>query len=187
MQNEREADSRLLDPVAATEYCPGLRSNPFKVTNFASNVGYADPHLALQGFAEATREAGADIHTRRPATGLRTSPDQHRVTGVDTPERPLDGEYVVNAAGSWSGPIAEMVDANLPVAPKRRSIAIVDQETPIRETVGITIDLDRVSYFRSERESNALVCGKFYRDDPTHHPDRYVKGHGCRLGRRGLG
>lgn len=176
MQNERGADSRLLDPVAATEYCPGLRPDSFEVATYASNEGYADPHLALQGFAEAAREAGAEIHTRRPATGLRTSPNRQRVIGVDTPEGPLDADYVVNAAGPWSGPIAEMADVDLPVAPKRRSIAIVEPETPIRGTVGITIDLDRGSYFRSEREGNALVGGKFDGDDPTQDPDRYAKG-----------
>lgn len=56
MQREFGAKSELLTPAEATEHCPGLDPGPFVAATYNPNDGFADPNLAVQGYAEAARE-----------------------------------------------------------------------------------------------------------------------------------
>ncbi|WP_135826912.1 NAD(P)/FAD-dependent oxidoreductase [Halorussus ruber] len=176
MQNELGVPSELLDPEEATEYCPGLRADEFVGATYSPTDGFADPHLALQGFAEAAREAGAEIHTKTGVTEIHREGGE--VTGITAEGEREDADFVVNAAGPWARRVAEMADVDLPVAPKRRQMIVVDPETPVPEDVPLTIDLDTGSHFRPEREGKALVGGHFAGEtegdaDPDQNPDGF--------------
>jgi sarcosine oxidase subunit beta len=174
LQNDRGGESYLLAPEAATRYCPGLDPAPFRAATYSPLDGFADPHLAIQGFAEACREAGVDVRTHTPVTGVRR--ERGRVVGVETADGPVDADYVVNAAGPWAGDVAEMAGVDLPITPKRRSVAVVEPDSTLPTDVPLTIDLDTGSYFRPEREGTALVGGHFGGADPTQDPDDYDDG-----------
>ena len=184
MQNELGVPSELLSPDEATEHCPGLRADEFVAATYSPTDGFADPHLALQGFAEAARESGAEIRTK---TGVE---EIHReggrgtgdgaVTGLTADSDRHDYDFVVNAAGPWARRVARMADVDLPVAPKRRQMLVVEPETPVPEDVPLTIDLDTGSHFRPEREGAALVGGHFAGEedagaepDPDQNPDSF--------------
>jgi sarcosine oxidase subunit beta len=171
MQNERGGDSRLLDPEAATTYCPGLRTDQFVAATYSPLDGFADPYLALQGFADGARESGVDIRTKTPVTDIRI--EDGTVTGVETPSGAVEADYVVNAAGPWARQVAEMASLDVPVAPRRRQVAVVDPETPVEPDVPLTIDLDTGLYFRPEREGTAIAGGQFSEEDPDRDPDAY--------------
>ncbi|UPV76142.1 FAD-binding oxidoreductase [Halorussus limi] len=162
LQNDRGVPSVLLDPEEATEHCPGLRAEEFVAATYSPTDGFADPHLALQGFAEAARESGAEIRTRTAVTEIHR--DGEGVTGLTaagkTTER-RDADFVVNAAGPWARRVAATAGVEIPVAPKRRQILVADPETPVPEDVPLTVDLDTGSHFRPEREGKALVGGHF--------------------------
>ena len=162
MQNDRGVPSELLDPAEAREHCPELRAEEFVAATYSPTDGFADPHLALQGFAKAAREAGAEIRTKTAVT------DVHReggaVAGLTAGGERAGFDFVVNAAGPWARRVARMADLELPVAPKRRQMLVVDPETPVAEDVPLTIDLDTGSHFRPEREGAALVGGHFERE-----------------------
>ena len=199
MQNDRGVPSVLLDPDEATEHCPGLRADEFVAATYSPTDGFADPHLALQGFAAAAREAGAEILTKTGVTAIHrergTGTGDPAVTGVTAggersnasrtskdersesfgSER-RDVDFVVNAAGPWARRVAAMADVEIPVAPKRRQMVVVDPETPVPEDVPLTIDLDTGSHFRPEREGAALVGGHFTSGeaaDPEQDPDGF--------------
>jgi sarcosine oxidase subunit beta len=197
MQRELGVPAELLTPEEAREHCPELHAEEFVAATYSPTDGFADPHLALQGYAEAAREAGVEVRTKTAVTDVvRESPDatagsdadERRVVGVevesaggstagsgDDTER-LDCEFVVNAAGPWAGRIAAMAGLDLPLSPQRRQIAVVDPETPIPDAVPLTIDLDTGSYFRPEREGRALVGGFFGDEaDSVVDPDDYRK------------
>jgi sarcosine oxidase, subunit beta len=159
VQNERGVPSELLTPEEAQERCPGLRCEAFRAATYSSTDGFADPHLALQGFATGTRESGAEIRTGVEVTGVLREKDA--VVGVETTGGRIEADFVVNAAGPWARRIAGMVGIDLPVVPERRQIAVVEPETPVPESVPMTIDLDTGSYFRPERDGAALVGGHF--------------------------
>ncbi|WP_128477322.1 NAD(P)/FAD-dependent oxidoreductase [Halorussus pelagicus] len=164
MQNDLGVPSELLAPEEATDHCPGLRAEEFVAATYSPTDGFADPHLALQGFAEAARESGAEIRTRTAVTEIHREGEANdaEVTGltVKGSER-RDADFVVNAAGPWARRVAAMAGVEIPVAPERRQIAVVDPETPVPEDVPLTIDLDTGSHFRPEREGKALVGGHF--------------------------
>lgn len=192
MQNERGAESEYLDPGEARERCPGLRTGAFVGATYSPTDGFADPGLALRGFSQAAQEAGVDVRTKTPVTdvyreggderdengrgggrGEGAGRDGGRVVGVEAGGERIEADVVVNAAGAWSARVAELAGVDLPVSPRRRQVLVVDPETPVPESVPLTIDLDTGSYFRPEREGAALVGGHFSEADPEVDPDRY--------------
>ena len=179
MQNDLGVPSSFLTPERAAERCPELRTESFVGATYSPEDGFADPHLALQGFSTAAAGLGATIKTRTAVTDVdRSGRDADggvvRVTiEGETGRETLDADYVVNAAGAWAGRVAALTGLDLPVEPRRRQIAVVDPEIPVPETVPLTIDLDTGSYFRPERDGQALVGGQFSAADPAVDPDRY--------------
>ncbi|WP_327053708.1 NAD(P)/FAD-dependent oxidoreductase [Halomicrococcus gelatinilyticus] len=176
MQNDCGVPSELLSPAEARERCPELRAEEFVAATYSPTDGFADPHLALQGFAAGARDAGVEIVTGVTVTDV-LRPDRG-VAGVATTEGRLDADVVVNAAGPWAHEVAAMAGLTLPVAPRRRSVAVVDPEVPVPESVPLTIDLDSGAYFRPERDGAALVGGHFADHDPDADPDGFARSPG---------
>lgn len=171
MQNDLGAESEYLSPEEATEYCPELRTDQFVAATYNAADGYADPNLAVQGYAAKARETGVDVRTKTAVLDVLT--DGGTVTGVETEDGRLAADFVVNAAGAWSGTIADMAGVDLPIHPRRRQIAVVDPSRTLPEDVPLTIDLDTGSYFRPERRGTALVGGHFDERDPDVDTDAY--------------
>jgi sarcosine oxidase subunit beta len=185
MQRDLGAESEFVTPSEAAEICPGLQAGTFVGGTYNPDDGIADPNLAVQGYARAARGAGVEIHTKTAVTDVLR--DGGAVVGVECEDEAGGGDgggddsgtarreadVVVNAAGAWARRVAAMAGVDLPVAPRRRQVAVVDPSTPVAETVPLTIDLETGSYFRPEREGVALVGGHFGGDDPDADPDRY--------------
>lgn len=173
MQNDLGVDSEYLTPEDATEYCPSLRSERFVAATYNAMDGFADPNLAVQGYAQHAREIGVDIRTKTAVEDIHTNGDC--VTGVETENESINSDFVVNTAGAWATELAAMADVSLPIEPRRRQVVVVDPTEPLSKDVPLTIDLDTGSYFRPEREGTALVGGHFAaeeKDDPVN-PHRY--------------
>ena len=68
MQNDLGVDSEFLSPAAAVERCPGLDPDGFVGATYDGADGFADPNLAVQGYAASAREAGVDVRTGRPSS-----------------------------------------------------------------------------------------------------------------------
>lgn len=174
MQKEVGVPSEYLSPTAARKHCPGLDPEPFVGATYSPTDGFADPHLALQGYATAAREAGVEIRTHTAVTGVHAAGEA--VGGVTTDSGPVDADFVVNAAGPWARRVARMAGIDLPISPRRRQVAVVEPETPVPEDVPLTIDLDTGSHFRPERDGRALIGGHFAGTDPDQDPDQYDRG-----------
>lgn len=172
-QQKHGVPSEILDPDEAAEHCPGLRTEHFTKATFCPTDGWADPHLALQAYAEAAREAGAEIRTKTTVTDILRDGDV--VEGVRTEDEEIEADYVVNAAGAWAGELAELANEPMPIAPRRRQVSIVDPETSVPSSIPLMIDLDTGSYFRPEREGAAVVGGHFGPEDPDVDPGGYSK------------
>jgi sarcosine oxidase subunit beta len=180
MQNDRGVDSEYLAPETAATHCEGIDPGEFVGATYHDRDGFCDPHLALHAFSEAVHEVGehgdggVDVRTKTPVLDVHRKGD--RVVGVETPEATVEADVVVNAAGTWARQVAAMADVDLPVAPKRRQLAVVEPGRPVPEDDPLTIDLDTGSYFRPERDGNALVGGHFGEPDPDCDPDDYDEG-----------
>ena len=175
MQRELGVPVEFLENEQLRERYPDLRADAFYGGTYASCDGFADPYLALQGYAAAAREAGARIHTHTPVTDVlrEGTAEDAPVSGVIADGTHVDADVVVNAAGPWAGEIAAMADVNLPVSPRRRQALVVDPTTPVPEDAPLSIDLDVGVYFRPEREGTAIVGGEFGGEDPEQDPDSY--------------
>ncbi|MFW5939592.1 MAG: NAD(P)/FAD-dependent oxidoreductase [Halolamina sp.] len=177
LQHERGAQTELLEPEEATDHCAGVDPDVITAATYNPRDGFADPYLALQGYADAVRERGVDVRTGTAVTGVRV--DGRRVVGVDVSGdgAPSDGriaaDAVVNAAGPWADRIASMAGIDVPVEPQRRQALVVDPERAVPETDPLTIDLETGSHFRPERDGAAIVGG-YFAEQPEHaDPDRY--------------
>ncbi len=171
MQRNLGASSEYLDPDEAVEHCPGLRPELFVGATYNPDDGFADPNLAVQGYANAARERGVDIQTGVEVTDVLIEGGE--VTGVETDGDTHEAEYVVNAGGAAARRVGAMAGVDLPIFPRRRQIAVVQPSRPVPEDDPLTIDLDRGSYFRPERDGDALVGGHFAESDPDEDPDHY--------------
>jgi sarcosine oxidase subunit beta len=171
LQRDLGVPAELLDADELGEYCAGLHADEFVAGTFCARDGFADPYLAMQGFAGAARGSGATIETKTPVTEIHR--EGERVVGVETPAGRHGADRVVNAAGPWAGRVAAMAGVDVPVSPRRRQVLVVDPERPVPEDDPLTIDLDTGLYFRPEREGAALVGGHFDADDPDADPDGY--------------
>jgi sarcosine oxidase subunit beta len=171
MQRDKGVPTETLSPTDLGARWPALHTERYLVGTYSATDGFADPHLAVQGFSAAAREAGVDIRTKTAVTDLPRK--EGRVVGVETGAERIEADYVVNAAGPWARRVAAMVDLEIPVAPRRRQVAVVDPETPVPEDVPLTADIASGSYFRPEREGRALVGGHFADSDPDADPDHF--------------
>ena len=172
-QNRLGVDSEFLTPAEAEDRCPELRSEEFRGATYRAADGFADPHLALQGFSAAATESGAAIRTGVAVTDVLQAGAGDRVTGVRTDEGTIESDYVVNAAGAWASRIGEMAGLDLSIVPRRRQLMVADPEIPVDSSIPFTIDHDRGVHFRPERDGGAVVGGHFADADPAMDPDEY--------------
>ncbi len=170
-QREMGVPSRIVDREAAREHCPALHSERFTAASYSPTDGFADPHLALQGYSEAAVEAGVDIRTKTAVTGIHKR--DGAVHGVTAAGDRLEADFIVNAAGPWAAQVAELAGVSIPVSPRRRQVLVVDPTRRVRESIPLTIDLDSGAYFRPERDGTALVGGHFAAADPPADPDAF--------------
>ncbi|AUX07898.1 sarcosine oxidase, subunit beta [Halalkaliarchaeum desulfuricum] len=170
-QNDLGVPSDYLSPSEAIEHCPGLYADRYVGAAYSPTDGFADPHLALQGFLRGAGEAGAEIHTGVEVTDLQVR--DGRVERIETEDGVSEVDFVVNAAGPWAGEIAEMVGLDLPVSPRRRQLLLAEPEPPLPPDAPMTVDVDESVHFRPESDGAAIVGGRNADGDPEHDPDRY--------------
>jgi len=174
MQNEYGVESRLVSAGEAAELCPGLRADEFVAGTYCPDDSFADPHLALQGYARAAREEGVEIRTNTPVAGLDPREPGVSVELAGGSEDSVEVDYAVNAAGAWAPRLAETVGYDLPIVPHRRQTAVIEPERPVPESDPLVIDADTTAHFRPERDGRALVGGHFAETDPVvTDPDRF--------------
>ncbi|KTG11625.1 FAD-dependent oxidoreductase [Haloprofundus marisrubri] len=175
MQRACGGESELLSPEELRKRWPHVRSEQFVAATYSPLDGFADPYLALQGYATAARETGVDVRTKTPVEEIDRigSDGESPRFRVETPSETLEADFVVNAAGAWAARVGAMVDLDLPISPRRRQVTVVEPESTLAESEPLTIDLDTGSYFRPERDGQALVGGQFDEKDSDVDPDRF--------------
>ncbi|MFB6305207.1 MAG: NAD(P)/FAD-dependent oxidoreductase [Haloferacaceae archaeon] len=151
--------SRYVAPEEIVEYCAGIRTEQYVGATYCPTDGYADPELALQGFALAAAREGAAVRLGRRVTDVLTDGD--RATGVETDRGRIAADYVVNAAGAWAPTVAAMAGVDLDVRASRRQLAVVAPATPLDPSAPFVTDLDTGSYFRPEDDRLSYVGGHF--------------------------
>lgn len=125
-QRANRVTVELLDRAAIATRYPWMKTDDLAVACLSPHDGWLDPNTALQGFRKKAQSLGAQYVTDR-VVGLTLSGSQ--VTGVQLGGGgTLSADYVVNAAGCWSGAVSKLVAMDLPVNPMRRFEHFVEIE-----------------------------------------------------------
>ena len=114
-------DVRLLDQEQLMEKEPCL-SRELLGASYSSLDAQVNPINLTLGFGLAANKLQVTILNHTKVLDILTT--GNRVTGVATTGGKLDADIVVNAGGSMAGKIAEMVDMQIPVQPRRGQIVV---------------------------------------------------------------
>jgi glycine/D-amino acid oxidase-like deaminating enzyme len=154
LQTRLGADIRLLEPRALTERFPWLNIEDLAAGALGeSGEGWFDGYGLVQALRKKAQALGARYVADDVTALVR---DGRRVTQVMTASGasyPCD--TVVNAAGAWSRRVAALLDIELPVYARRRSIFNVSSPARL-ERCPLLIDPSGV-YFRPEGQT--YICG----------------------------
>jgi sarcosine oxidase subunit beta len=157
MQQRLGARVELLDRTGVDDLVPGLAIDDLVGATFGPDDGIADPSGLTNGYATAARRAGARIQTGVQVTGITTSADGSRVTGVRTADGAVEAPIVVLAAGVWGPTLVTTCGVVLPVDPYPRQLVVTGPfpGRPDRRT--LVIDTSSMLFFH--REGDGVVMG----------------------------
>jgi sarcosine oxidase, subunit beta len=147
LQQQLGAPVEVLDVAAAQRRTP-FDPDGIAGATFGPADGFIDPHSATMAYLGMARAQGAELWLGAPLLAAAPHGAGWR---VETPRGAIRCDHLVNAAGAWSGVVAERGGLALPVAPSRRMV-FATAPLPGRGTLPLTMDLASGFYLRGEGE-----------------------------------
>jgi sarcosine oxidase subunit beta len=132
-------DVRLISATEIRDMFPQLRSDDIVGGSFCSTDGFVDPYSAMIGFMTWAADHGAKLWKNTQVTGVDR--DTKGIAGVQTGRGPVSARKVVNAAGAWAKPLAEMAGVDLPVEPLRRMLVPTEPFDQFPHSAPMIIDM----------------------------------------------
>lgn len=128
LENSMGVKTELVGPADIREICPGL-SEHLAGADYHSEEGFANPLVTVPAFARAALKSGARIRLHCPVNAIDPRPGgRFRLhTGTGT----VDAGRVVDAAGAWSGEVAEMVGLRLPLTARVLHVNVTEPRPPL--------------------------------------------------------
>ncbi|MGK0149643.1 NAD(P)/FAD-dependent oxidoreductase [Pseudomonas putida] len=157
-QQEHGCVVELLDPQGLKKYFPSINSDDLGVGAYTPHDGWCDPNGLLWGYRRKAAELGA-VYIKDKFVDASVEGGIARAITLESGTR-IQADSFINAAGAWSGLVAERFGMKLPIVPMRRFEHYFTPATPM-ERLPYVKDLSRLA-FRSEGEgfSGGLVNGK---------------------------
>ena len=141
-------DVRLISATEIRDMFPQLRSDDIVGGSFCSTDGFVDPYSAMIGFMTWAADHGAKLWKNTQVTGV--DHDARGIDGVQTGRGPVSARKVVNAAGAWAKPLAEMAGVDLSVEPLRRMLVPTEPFDQFPHSAPMIIDMSNGFHFRPE-------------------------------------
>jgi sarcosine oxidase subunit beta len=113
-----------LDRNALLDVIPDLNPNDLIGGTYSPDDGNASPLLTIHAFYRHAQRLGARFHFNETVTGIIVEGD--RVRAVKTNKGEYGADVVINAAGAWARPVAEMVGQEVQVRPDSHEAAITE-------------------------------------------------------------
>jgi sarcosine oxidase subunit beta len=145
----------IVDAAEVRRLLPGIEIGDDQVAAFEPHSGFADPTSSTTSLMGSAIDRGARLVQRCAVTDVRVEGD--RVVGVTTTRGEFDAPIVVNAAGAWSGRVAEMAGLEVPIGVWRHDVAYVQRPPDVGRHIGF-IDFANLFYSRPEGEFLTLVA-----------------------------
>ncbi len=168
MQKGLGIKTSMLEPEELAKRMPWLNIDGVAGAAFEPDGGYADPEIATNAFVSAFCEKGGELRTKTSARALLRADD--RVTGVVLDNGNVMTDWVVNAAGPWSAPLAQSAGLEMQMRTVREQDTVWEAKSsrPLPEhSVSNAVD---AIYIRPLGDRRYIVgCGfpkKYFDVDP---------------------
>jgi FAD-dependent oxidoreductase domain-containing protein 1 len=151
----------LMSPFELKQKYPSMNVSDLGAGAYTPHDGWCDPNGLLWGFRRKAVELGA-VYLKDRVVGAEVDAVKAKSVTLERDQK-LVAEEFVNAAGAWSGVVAEKFGMTLPVTPMRRFEHYFTAATPM-EFLPYVKDVARLA-FRSEGKgfSGGLVDGSVQR------------------------
>jgi FAD-dependent oxidoreductase domain-containing protein 1 len=136
----------LLSPAELKQRFPSINVSDLGGGAHSSQDGWCDPNGLLWGFRRKAVHLGVDYLKDR-VVDAEVTPTAVRSLRLESGAR-VSAAAVVNAAGAWSGDVAQLFGMRLPIAPLRRFEHYFTPGSPV-ERLPYVKDVQRLA-FRSE-------------------------------------
>lgn len=113
-----------LDKDALLEVIPDLNPHGLIGGTHSPDDGNASPLLTIHALYRHAERLGAEFHFDEAVTGIVV--EGGRVRGIKTDKGEYGADVVINAAGAWARPVAQMVGLDVPVRPDSHEAAITE-------------------------------------------------------------
>jgi len=138
IQNRLGAETKLLSQAELATAFPWLETADLAAGAYGGETeGWLDPHALLMAYRARARADGVEfVHDE--VVAVRKS--GNRLDSIELKQAGrFNADIVVNAAGPWSGDVAEMFGCPLPVEPRKRMTFVFDCRSPL-PPLPLTID-----------------------------------------------
>lgn len=147
---------------------PNLKKQNYSSLLYSPTAALASPEKMVKALHESLDKSDANIRLGVEVRDVDNSGDGVDVVTDRTGRKEFD--YVINACGSWSQNIANMVGSDLPIRNSPRRLSVLDLE--IEKESPLTVDIDTGVYVLPSESGDAMVGGhltdSFHDINPNH-------------------
>lgn len=144
-------DVRWLDAAEAAATVGTLSRDGHRGGSFRAGDGHIDPPRNVRAYALAMQAAGIELRERTPFTGLRTTADGSRVTGVETAGGTIETERLLLTGGPSLRSVGMLAGLRIPVGAARHTVAVLEpHEAFAVDRMPMVFDLGAGLYWRLE-------------------------------------
>jgi sarcosine oxidase subunit beta len=169
MQRRLGVEADLLDKKAALERHPWLDLDGIDAIGFEGEAGFADPYLVTTAFIRAARRLGATVRTQTPVTGFLRQGS--RVTGVQTPQGPIEAGVVLSAVNVWSRMVAGWANLDVPCDITAHHVFTLAADKPYTSNLPVLKDLASSARLYMRPTGGNLLVGGGHEGDTVIDPD----------------
>ena len=144
-------DVRWLDAAEAAATVGTLSPDGHRGGSYRDGDGHIDPPRNVRAYSLAMQGAGVELRERTAFTGLRTSDDGARVTGVETTGGVIETERVLLTGGPSLRSVGSLAGLRIPAGAARHTVAVLEpHEAFAVERMPMVFDLGAGLYWRLE-------------------------------------
>ncbi len=147
----------------AREMWPPMRTDDLVAVYYQPNDGHSSPVDTARALAKGAQMGGARIFEGVKVTGITLK--NNAVYEVNTDQRKIACEYVVNCGGMWGREIGKMVGVSVPLHAAEHMHITTTAIEGVYPEMPVLRDMDGYIYFKQEGEG--LLMGGF---EPTAKP-----------------
>lgn len=162
MQRSLGLEVDMVDPDEARKIVPFLNTELIKKATWCPKDGHINPFLLTQGYANAAKRLGVQIHLWTNVVGIMKKSNIFFVMteSGNTYQTPL----LFNCAGGFSRTVGQMLNVEIPVDPYRHEILVTEPVERLWDPMVISFS---VGLYARQEMSGGMVMGMGDPNEPV--------------------